>query len=379
MDKHRYDLRYGKVEVHESVLPPQKRTRITQAKTVGGYPEEVVTFKSLYDLVDEVDRSRVPGSGALDGYNGYLCSEDTISPGLNLFNRAKTVSEAVELARYGWKEGRERLAPFEAALERELRKEVRTNRFVQDLAGFEVDVPTFLTGQPEHMLAFQEGQTRAKAIEVVVDINVRCDACGSRQHDAEPTDPQWLLVRGAAVTMLMKLLIRAGYKPTLRLRTTSVYYPVGEYPGKQHGIDEAFLRTIDMVVHGPGDVFDVDRINFVLSHDSMIRRLEWRIHEVMNATAFGRPRGINRNSDQPVGQLPLGKTHKRGLISRLPRGDIFVPGIPIMVDFEPRDGECDIGYLIEGQDDAFTKGKTDPAEAIGWVFRSLENQGVKFD
>lgn len=356
-----------------------RRMRITEidpAPSEGRpIPEQHVEFRSLYDMSAVVAESKNAG-GALRNHQGYLPSEDTINPHEKVFNRASTVGETVRLAQYGWKEGRDRLSEYQAALDREFRKHIRANRFVQDLSGFEVDVPAFLTGQPEHMMQFEQGQTRAKSINVVVDINVRCSACGRRQHDAEPTDPKWVMVRGAAVTMLMKVLIRAGYKPTLTARTSTTYNPnQRDWPGTKHG----FLRTVDVIIHSPSDVFDMDRVNFALSHESMIRRLEWRIHEILNTQMYGPPptRSLSRNSMQPVGLVLLHESFKPASLSSRGVGDVYVPSIPQIEDMSAAPSgvlaDSPIGHTRSSKDSF-----DDTKAAIGWVFSTLSAQGVKF-
>lgn len=348
-------------------------------------PEEIVLFRDFTDLLDFVSESERPDSLA-GQYRGYLPSKDTIAHEAKVFNRADTVSSTIALGRYGWKDGRDRLSEYEAILEEEFRKHVKSDEFRQDLHGFEVDVPTFLTGQPEHMLSYQEGQKNAKAIDIVVDINVRCDACGRRQHDAAPTDPNWVMVRGAAITMLIKVLIRAGYKPTLKARTTTLYQRMTGSSWPQ--VKNQFIRTVDVLVHGPGEIMDVDKVNFILSHESMIRRLEWRVHEVLNADLSGLPRSNSdvaisgRGSMQPVGTMELYGSHLTEYMSSLPIGEVYIPSIPQYMDLMH-----DVGY--NGPDSVkknspivhtagSSKSFNDAKGAIGWVFSTLEAQGVTF-
>lgn len=358
-------------------------------------PEEIVHVRSVHDLATFIRKTPQPNLK-------YLASEDSIeytnreNKRETPFNRAKNTNAAAELALYGWREGRERLASYRVEMERELRDRITAPRFVQDLSGFEVDVPTFLTGQPEHMLSYQEGQTNARTVDVVVDINVRCNACGRRQHDQDPTDPTWVLLRGAAITMLMKALTLAGYKPRLTARTTTVYevpsasqrWPNPQKVGLQHGL----LRTVNIPIHEPGAPLDIDRINFVLSHESMIRRLEWRLHEFLNVERFGYPPDNSpdnkslvhggRGSFQPVGRVPLGASHTIPFMSDLPIGDVFVPGLPQMRDMTQLSvtygknhlGPTAIGHLVHAGA-AFRTIQ----DAVQWVFSTLEMQGVKLD
>lgn len=360
-------------------VTPQERKKTLKLRGRHIEREQIVTFKSLGELVKEV-RTSEEGKSALKDFDlSRLPSEDLIEVRPRPFNRVRHVKDAIELAVHGWKEGRDRLAELEATLEQEFRRRVETSTFHRDLAGFEVDVPTYLLGQPEHMLTFQQGQANARALDVVVDINVRCSACGRRQHDVSPTAPEWLLVRGAAMTLLVKVLLRAGYKPTVKARTTSRY----EESGSRYcwpDIRETFDRTVDITIFRPGEVFDMDRINFVLSHDSMIRRLEWRIHEILNAEQHGPP---NENHDvlqdgrdafQPVGLSMLGASHITRHMSSLGIGDVYVPSIPQYEDLRTNNHRETLLKHLRGVDSAFD----DPLKAVDWVFNTLEAQGVNF-
>lgn len=367
--------------------------------TNGGYPiaEEIVQFDDLYDMVDFV-RTSITDHG-FSKYKGYLPSNDTIQArGGTPFNQAPDVLTTIGLAENGWAEGRHRLSEFEAALEQQWNNQVDSNMFVQDLHGFEVDVPTFLTGAPEHMVAFEKRQSKARAVKVVVDLNVRCDACGRRQHDAQPTDPNWVLLRGAAITMLVKLLVRANYTPKLIGRITSLYHDVSQYNSKEWwpaNTKREFLRTIEFPIHDYGDTFDIDRINFCVSHESLVRRLEWRVHEILNYRLDGKmpTKGTDvvsfgRGSRQPVGRVMLGSSHTATFMSLLPLGDIHIPSLPQMYDmsnFVARE-ELDVAKIgtISNATELLVKVGADhiedafdsPENAAVWVFNTLASQGV---
>lgn len=371
------------------------------------YPEQVLHFDSLFEMARFVDPNVPTGQGAwpseYDEHRRnienapYLASRDSIRQREKPFNRASNLRDTLELAYHGWREGRDRLSDWNAALEREFRKRIAKSTFVHDLAGIEVDVPAMLAGEPEHMRDYQQAQTSARHVRVIVDMGVRCDACGSRHHDASPTPPEWLLARGAALVMLVRALIMANYQPTIIARTTTLYRGM-HHPSATPSLwpscyRKPFLRTIEVPVHTPSDILDIDRINFVLSHESFSRRMEFRVHEIVNLHDMrGRLQSSSqrRQTQEFVGNLPLGEGHMQHHQSQLGHGDLYIPSPSVLIDALhnmnngiPRDERAGAYHPTasfrrpaHGEDDLGPF--QDATTALTWVFTLLEDFGVEF-
>lgn len=408
-----------------------------------GTMEQVLHFSSLPALADWTEENTLPWLKKAKRYSVTPVCQDNIdyqhnTPGFDPnFNRVRTVEKALELVRRGWGEGRERLAEQMYEFDQTFRREVLRPTWSASHTGQEVDVPSYLHGEPEHMVEYSRGQTNTKAISITVDINVRCSACGRRAHDAAPTPPHWLLFRGMAVAMLVQQLSRAGYAVTLRCITHTHYStrarllgwpfqdkggdpnkPRGEWmqweafpggwssqpwtsTGSVTSLDSSFIRTVVVDILGPGMPMDLDDIIFALAHEGIIRKLEFGLHEVLNTQApmgaelssgtgydynnYGRPRD---STPCRVGDLPLGAAHLLPLVSTVDTtADIYLPSAPVVEDLAkelPREsngwGPTEFIAELYGPNFAYSPKPFDtlPSSAV-WAFDALKSVGVRFE
>ena len=231
-------------------------------------------------------------------------------------NHVPTYSEALKMALSGWRDGVKRVRDFEIQIMRQFSRVIQKPHFEMGIVGDEVSVPEYLAGLPEHMVAFPIGDQRHNSPKICVDLTIRCDACGLRAHDAEPTPTEWTLLRGATVSLLIKLLVNAGLRP--RLVGGSVawnpkvdrYIPLlpwhGEFAKGRSGKNiymgfghiaemmnrgyrdqnvtaerEPWLRTVIWELYQPGGTLDLSQLVFATAHDSFMRKLEFRFQELL--------------------------------------------------------------------------------------------------
>lgn len=361
------------------------------------FPPEVWHFRGMGEFIEFLENHPLtPELKAMRGYPSLASNQNLRQlyevsidqwgyerPSTKLkFNVAESYDDAVRLAKKGWPEGRKRVADWEAEILKAFSRQVDLPHFGFDLAGNQVDVPSYLAGLPEHMVTFSVQDTVHRAPRICVDINIRCDACGRRAHDASPTPTEWTLIRGAAVSILLKLLLRYGYRPELVVGTVA-HYPADRMPTrKSDGARRKFsqkARTTLVTVHSPGDLFDFDAVVFALAHDSFVRKLQFRFEELCN---FAETEGIwrdmyrqgasiySKDSEDPhiVGELKLDNA---GHDSYRPMFDydgqepgIYLPSYPAIQDQNKRTGNQDHFGNIES--------------ATDWLLETLAEQGVKF-
>lgn len=428
---------------HEAALGALRASREYEKNRLtgfGGTLEELVHFPSVAGLTQWLEEEGMPLMPTLkseyDPNNGKLLCEDNIKRGGDAsMNRTTSVEEGYQLLRYGWPEGRERISNAMAEFDRQFRREVERAKWLPNTAGSDVDIAAYVTGDPEHMIDYRPGQDKAKAVTVTVDTNVRCDACGSRPHDAEPTPPDWLLHRGVAAVMLVRQLLRAGYQVTLRTVTHSLY-PNLNYPhtaglsvekleerhllplnpkfvrenelAAEHWPLSGFMRTVAVDVLTPGRAVDLDNAIFALAHEDYIRRFDFLVHEVMNhkmgwtnhhqnkESSMTKLSAYDRsNSPSVVGELPLSCGFKLAAISVLSEeisaSDIYLPSSAVATDIDEwtalerhsQEGNREkaaawwreylgSGAAIEAAD--FSNTET----SVLWTIKALEGLGVRF-
>jgi hypothetical protein len=246
-------------------------------------------FTSLHDFVETV-RQNAPVlqdmqeafDEAQNGRYRWPSSSDMIPKLMRDLgkNYTKTLAEAFDVYDAGWPEGVERVASFDAELQRAVVNAVQRNVLVLGQSGFEVDTPEFLRGVPDHMQNIRFGQKRTRSARITVDLQVRCDACGRRGHDQEPTPGDRLLARGAALFQTWQALQRAGLRPTLEGFT---YSRADLAPPHHYEWDPSHpWRTITIPLAQPGRNVSPGKALFAMAHASFIRRMEFAFHDMLN-------------------------------------------------------------------------------------------------
>jgi hypothetical protein len=178
----------------------------------------------------------------------------------NAFQGNASFADALELARHGWKEGRERMARATADIVEAVGEDRETLTY--DVAGNEPDVGRFLAGEPENMLAFLPTDEQ-KIITIVANI------CTSA---AIGTDV--IFVRGAAICRLIDRLELQGHRVELRL-AIAVQKPRGDF----------FYFTT--TVKAASDHLDIDRVAFALAHPASQRRIGFATYQLRGFSPSG--------------------------------------------------------------------------------------------
>lgn len=236
-----------------------------------------------------------------------------------------TYTEASALAHHGWTEPRESVNDIVGSITGELRELViESVAHVHDVSGCEVDVSTYLTGQPECMVDYVLAPETAHREVVTILASVVASAGVSSER---------IQRRGAAVCALVDLVARAGY-------TVEVW---ADSSVTRNGMTE----TQQIRVHAPEDRLDVDAIMFALAHPAMLRRVMFSLME--HATSATRRR---------IG------SHSTG-------GGYGAP-TPPAADRLPHAPTITLGNVHSGSFDT-------PEQTAAWVRTQLANLGILKD
>lgn len=171
------------------------------------------------------------------------------------------MKQAIEVARYGWEEGREYLrgAVGRVALDSLIGRRHAVNP-VLSYAGDEVDIGTFLYGDPEHMINYPlHYDKQGKQATVLVHTSVTCDVSAER-----------IMRRGAALYTVIEVLRADGYSLGLTI--------INACKSSRNGGNIAGVEYQIPIIQ-PGEYLGIDTAAFCLAHPSFIRRLGFAIRE----------------------------------------------------------------------------------------------------
>ena len=312
-----------------------------------------------------------------------LISDYSIRQVRNVFNSVDNFDNAMYLAKKGWRDGVRRVADWEAEISKNFSREIDVPSFFPSLTGGDVDVDAYLRGEPENMVDSLPNPVVTRSPRLFVDLNLRCDACSRRGHDANPTPPDWTLVRGAAISLLTKLFIRYNMRPEIVVGTSAIYsegdYRVQKAEGNFAVSTISPKKRVTLItLYKPGEIFDLDKIVFCLAHDSFIRKLQFRFEEIMNiAELEGVPHngynytvGHESNNPHMVGSLPLRASNNPAFTPNFDYeadytdADIVIPSYPVLVDEQAQTSKPNDFESVKS--------------ATSWLLNILEEKGIKF-
>lgn len=204
--------------------------------------QAVVTFDSWSQYVE------VASSGN-DADRHSRVTDDNSSP----WSGTATYQDARTLALYGWREGTDKLRRMTASMTGSMNV-VRQSMNLA-LTGGAVDVPTYLTGEPECMWSWQDTEER-KAVRVVID----------GAHASRIT-PEEIMRRGAAVVAFVDAMESAGYSAEIQLRY-SIY-----------SADKVITHAV--ALKRSDEPMDLESIAFAIAHPASLRRIGFGVMEMM--------------------------------------------------------------------------------------------------
>lgn len=130
-----------------------------------------------------------------------------VSDHRNSWAGTRTMDEAIKQARYGWKEGEEKVRTLARRLEVKVINRIVREDVNYDVEGMTFDVSRYLNGEPEHWVCIEESTMQMhgqRHVKIMVCVAVSCGV-----------DPETIIARGAAITALIELLEYAGQRVEL--------------------------------------------------------------------------------------------------------------------------------------------------------------------
>jgi hypothetical protein len=174
------------------------------------------------------------------------------------FTGTPSYTAALDLARYGWPEGRERMAGVLSATAPALSRQYRTRL---DVAGAYLVAALAAAGAPDCMVDRGEDFSPRPVVRLVVGVNFLSNVDKGR-----------IINRGVAICRVIDALENSGTRVELIAgwhATASGDAPIGH---------QRFVAAV--TVKDAEQPLDIDRIAFAFAHPSMNRRIGFRLREI---------------------------------------------------------------------------------------------------
>lgn len=228
-----------------------------------------------------------------------------------------TFEQAIEMAKYGWPEGAQRVKELSNKLYDKVSSLIPKQEVVFSVEGNEYDTDAYLAGIPECWSYMDEHIVEGVGHK---DLKLYFNTTTSAGVNAKI-----MQAKGACITALVDLLERAGNRVEVWLGSPNQAYSAGKF----------IWQTC---VKQAGELMDVDKMAFAISHPSSFRRLFFAAYE-------GNERFIKDCSSG------------YGMCVEAPKqlqGDIYIPS-------------SELGQAQWDNEDS----------AVKWIMRHLETQGIK--
>lgn len=200
------------------------------------------------ELWDAADKPTAKGASREDS-TGTHASED--------WDMGVGYKGAVRLAREGWPEGLELIAPVLARVDELVAHAMPEPQPVYDVVGDAPDVGAYLAGVPENMLTQEEAEGRHRLVRLLVNVSASWGVSSAT-----------IRARGTLACALADALERAGYRCEI-----FAVFSTDTRDGKHRSF------TVRTLLKRAEEPLCMDRIVFALVHPAFMRRILFRIVE----------------------------------------------------------------------------------------------------
>jgi hypothetical protein len=221
--------------------------------------EHIIQFDSWDELIH---RARLGGSELTDGQRASRRTNATAKEATGV----ESFQEAVGLLVGGWVEGRDRVKDIASRISSVIAPLMLKPDATFSESGDEVDVPRFISGEPEHFIEYTMRQTKGFGRIAAIGLNIAL---------ASYTPRSVFENRGGALLALIDALESSGVRCELYL---------------SHAVEAEKKSHHEWVVKAKhaDQPYEVDRLAFAFIHPAMTRRIGWSIREtIKGAKGFG--------------------------------------------------------------------------------------------
>jgi len=212
-------------------------------------------FDTFGDFVDQVKKP------------GYSKNNNASRKAASDWHMGASWGDAIKMAAEGWPEGLKKMQKATELLEIPSSEKNYEPQPMAALAGDEVDVGLYLSGEPECMTDWTMVET--PSFGKVAKIVVNCSAAAGVSTDA-------MFKRGAAAVLLVDALESCG----MRCEVWVIPWSSGETPKEPSFYCEVLAKRAD-------DPVELDRLAYMLAHPVVMRRLGFRLMEQEKPDSWG--------------------------------------------------------------------------------------------
>lgn len=264
-------------------------------------------FKSINDFLKV---ATIPASEN-DKYGDPTLEKFSSVTGTEKFTGTQNIEEAIELLKNGWDDGFEKIKLSDTNNVPVKTKTVYKNEY--DVVGGNACVARYLQGVPTNMIRKVGYQQKTKIINIYKSIGYMASySTNTIFKDAKIT------------SQVINALESKGYRCNL-------YMVFCSSENKSSNINYGEVTSIRIKIKDAGQPLNLKKIAFPLSHPSMLRRLIFRVMELVNTTNFIRSRNygypldniykslFNLDDKMQKGKEEYSKCYK------MEKNDVFLP------------------------------------------------------
>tara|TARA_R110002012_G_scaffold92324_2_gene224295 strand:- start:1055 stop:1900 length:846 start_codon:yes stop_codon:yes gene_type:complete len=230
----------------------------------------MASFAKQYESFDDVLRHVTDESAPT--WEGRRASQDAPEE----WSGDVTLDQAVKLAEFGWKDGRDRMST-ELDMAHNATSFERLPSFDYDVAGYMPNIPLYVSGCPSHMMSPLGNES---SMGRVVEFKVNLSASSRVSEET-------LMRRGASILSLIDKLEDSGMSCAITLcEYTKASYGKGQF-------------LIEFPIKKAGQPLDIDRCAYAMVHPSMLRKICFALTELEPKAEEGWSSGYGRPDDLP--------------------------------------------------------------------------------
>jgi len=233
-----------------------------------------------------------------------------------------TWEQAKQMAINGWQSGMKEIEKYRAKIAPIITEKVLRPKQIYSVAGYAVDVGSFMANEPECFLAreYEERNYPGKIYKIVVSISF-----------SAAISPETIIQRGAMICALIDAIEFAGHRAEVICNWA---VSVGNYDNYRQGKNkERGWLEVSVNIKKSSQPLDMSDLAFCLAHPSMLRKIMFSVAEIEGWSDFADNYGY-----------PAEATDK---------GDIYIKEI--------------------------FSGTVPDNQAITWVFSELEKLGINIE
>ncbi len=179
--------------------------------------------------------------------------------------------EAKDLALIGWKDGLQEIEKYRAEIIPRVTEKVYRPQQKFDVAGYNVDIGSYLASQPEYFIArdYDQRNYPGKIYTIVSSISFS-------QHIM----PSTIMQRGAIVCALVDAIEYAGH------RTEVICNWVTSNKRRNKRRNHGAWLEVDITIKKVDQPLDLSELSFCLGHPAMLRRIVFSLAEKLGWSDF---------------------------------------------------------------------------------------------